>query len=199
MKKVSEDKYLGDQISYDLKFSKNIKQRCSRGLGVISDIMSLLNELSLGNFHFEIGLLLRESMFLSMLLNNAECWLDITKTDIDELEGIDAMLLRKILETPSTTPIPAIYLELGCMPLSFHLKHKRLMFLHYILQEDENSLISRIFWTQVNKPIKNDWAVLIREDLNELNISESFQQIKRYSKNKWKVKTKSILKEKAFI
>ena len=99
MKKVSDDKYLGDHISYDLKFGKNIKQKCSRGIGVISDIMSLLNELSLGNFHFEIGLLLRESMLLSMLLNNAECWLDLTKNDIDELEGIDLILLRKLLET----------------------------------------------------------------------------------------------------
>ena len=27
MKKVSADKYLGNQISYDLKFGKNIKQK----------------------------------------------------------------------------------------------------------------------------------------------------------------------------
>ena len=55
---------------------------------MISNIMSLLNVLSLGNFHFEIGLLRRESMLTSMLLNNAECWLDLTKNDIDELDDI---------------------------------------------------------------------------------------------------------------
>ena len=134
IKKVNEDKYLGDQISYDLKFHKNIKLRCSRGIGVISDIMSLLNELCLGKYYFETGLLLRQSKLISMLLNNAECWLDLTKTDIEELEGIDLIFLRKLLEAPSTTPIPAIYLELGCIPLRFKIIEKRMMFLHYILK-----------------------------------------------------------------
>ena len=138
-------------------------------------------------------------MLISMLLNNAECWLDLTKNDINELEGIDELFLRKLLETPSTTPTPALYLELGCMPLSFYLKQKRLMFLHYILKEDKNSLISKVFWAQVRKPIKNDWAILIREDLNELNIMESFEQIEKYSKDTWKSKIKTIIKEKAFI
>ena len=35
MGKVSDDKYLGDQISHDLKYHKNIKLRSSQGLGVI--------------------------------------------------------------------------------------------------------------------------------------------------------------------
>ena len=73
------------------------------------------------------------------------------------------------------------------------------MFLHYILHQDKQSLISKMFWAQVNKPIKNDWAIIIRKDLDELNILESFQQIEKYSKNAWKVKVKDIIKQNAFI
>ena len=72
------------------------------------------------------------------------------------------------------------------------------MFLHYILRENKSSLISRVFWAQVNKPIKNDWAVIIQEDLRELEIFDSFQQIENYSKQAWKTKIKAIIKKKAF-
>lgn len=198
MTKVSDDKYLGDQISHDLKFHENIELRCSRGLGVISDLMSLLDELRLGNFHFEMGLLLRQSKLHSMLLNNTECWLDLTKTDIEELEAIDLILLRKLVEAPSTTPIPAIYLELGCMPLSFKIVEKRMMFLHYILKEEKYTIISKVFWAQVRKPVKNDWAVMVREDLNKLNLFDSFEQIEKMTKSAWKKKIQKVIKEKAF-
>ena len=131
-----------------------------------------------------------QSKLISMLLNNAECWLDLTKTDIEELEGIDLIFLRKLLEAPSTTPIPAIYLELGCIPLRFKIIEKRMMFLHYILKQEKNTIISKVFWAQVRKPVKNDWAVIVRDDLNDLSIFESFEQIEKIKKSAWKKKNK---------
>ena len=59
--------------------SKNIKSRIGRGIGAISNIMNILKEVSLGNFYYEMAILLRQAMFLSSVLLNSETWMNLTK------------------------------------------------------------------------------------------------------------------------
>ena len=87
---------------------------------------------------------------------SSESWVNLTKGDISELESCDNILLRRILKTGSKTPIPALYLELGVEPIRFILKRKRLMFLHHILNCEDDRLISQVFWAQEKNPVKND-------------------------------------------
>ena len=66
MKKVSQEKYLGDIISEEItglngSNQKNINARKNKGIGIVSKIMSVLNSASLGQFYFEMALLLRDS------------------------------------------------------------------------------------------------------------------------------------------
>ena len=77
---------------------------------------------------------LRETNFNSTILLNSESWVNLSKTNIEDLESVDKMLICKFLETPTTTPSPALYLELGLIPLSFKIKARRIMFLHNILR-----------------------------------------------------------------
>ena len=121
MLNVDDDKYVGDLVSKDGKNTKNIKKRASRGIGTISNIMNTLKEVSLGQYHFEIATLLRESIFLSSVLLNSETWLNLTKSNIEELEKIDETLLRRILNAGSKCPIPGLYLELGVYPIRLHI------------------------------------------------------------------------------
>ena len=72
------------------------------------------------------------------------------------------------------------------------------MFLHYILKQERDSIISKVFWAQTRNPVKNDWAVIIREDLDYLNISHSFEKIQMITKSAWKKKIKKVIKEKAY-
>ena len=74
MEMVEDDTYLGDIISGDGKNSKNIQKRISKGIGIISSIMTLLNKICLGEFYIEIAMILRESMFINGILTNAEIW-----------------------------------------------------------------------------------------------------------------------------
>ena len=46
--------------------------------------------------------------------------------------------------------------------------------------------------------MKNDWAVIVQHDLDDLEITETFEEIENFSKNAWKSKIKKIIKEKAF-
>ena len=48
MEEVTEDTYLGDIISSDGKNSKNLEHRISKGIGIISQIMHILESVSLG-------------------------------------------------------------------------------------------------------------------------------------------------------
>ena len=62
MLKVDEDSYLGDTVMATGSNSSNIKNRCGRGLGIISNIMIILKETCLGEFYFTVAVILRETI-----------------------------------------------------------------------------------------------------------------------------------------
>ena len=58
---VTEDTYLGDIISEDGKNEKNIKNRMAKGVGIISEIMSTMETITLGEHTFSTAVLMRDS------------------------------------------------------------------------------------------------------------------------------------------
>ena len=66
------------------------------------------------------------------------------------------------------------------------------MFLHYLLNLEENEMIHCFFQAQLNKPTKNDWIETVKQDLVDLEIHLSFQEIKELSHDKFK----GIVREK---
>ena len=64
MQEVTEETYLGDIISNDGKNNKNIKSRISKGIGISTQILNLLDVISFGSHYIEIALLLRESLLI---------------------------------------------------------------------------------------------------------------------------------------
>ena len=194
MKEVEDEKYLGDVLSNDGKNIKNITARKNRGLGVITQIMSILADICFGNFYFEVAIILRNSLLISSLLTNAEAWYNLTHADIKELERVDEMLFRKILECPSSTPKEMLYLELGVLPIRYIIMMRRLNFLQYILYEDKNSLIHSFLKTQLSKPTSKDWTVL--KDIKTLNLNLTINDIEKMHKNTFKALVKnSVTKE----
>ena len=65
MQEVEEETYLGDIISSDGRNSKNIKDRISKGVGIITQILNFLERISFGPYLFEIAVMLRESMLVN--------------------------------------------------------------------------------------------------------------------------------------
>ena len=180
---VDEDKYVGDIISRDGKHTKNIELRRAKGIGICNEITAILDDMCLGPHYFIIAMLLRQALLMSVLLFNSETWLRLTEENIKRLESVDLMLLRKLLKTPISTPKVSLYLETGSVPLRYILRGKRIMFLHHILTRDMDTLISRVFWTQVHNTGKGDWCQVVREDLDTLGMdSLSFDDIKSMSK-----------------
>ena len=131
-----EERYLGDLITSDGKNIKNIAARKAKGIGIVDKIFSTLNDVFFGPYYFQAALILRNSLLLNSILLNSESWYNLTETDIKQLETVDNMLHRRILETPMTTPISILHLELGTTPIRYLIKSRRIMFLQYILKQD---------------------------------------------------------------
>ena len=89
MKTVEQEKYLGDILSSDGRNVKNISSRRNRGVGSVTQIMSILEDICFGNYYFEVAILLRDTLLISTLLTNAEAWYNLTSSDLKELEAVD--------------------------------------------------------------------------------------------------------------
>ena len=114
----------------------------------LGEICQLLDELCLGDYYFESANILRNSLLLSTILSNAETWYNLTQKEISELEIVDEILLWKIFSAHSKTPKEALYLGSGNVPIRFILMARRVNFLHYIMNEEEESLLNRFFKAQ---------------------------------------------------
>ena len=104
--------YLGDLLSSNGKHAKNISHRKGKGLGVINDIIQILQSTYFGKYYFEVALVLRESLLLSSLLLNSEAWVNLTDQDVRKLEQTDEILLSRILGCDANTSDIFKYLDL---------------------------------------------------------------------------------------
>ena len=190
MQEVTEDVYLGDIISCDGKNTKNVKQRISKGIGIVNQIFNLLGNVRFGAHQFEIAMLLRESMLINGTLTNSEIWYNFTKSEVEEFGYLDKLLFRRLLEVPHTTPGEAYYLELGVLPVSVIIKARRINYLHTILSSENTGMLYSFFITQWNNPTQGDWTEQVKKDLMDFQIPCSFDEIKKKSKEAFKRQVK---------
>ena len=111
LSKTDAEKYLGDIICKDGKNLKNIKERKSKGFGIVQQISSILENIFFGPYEIEISLILRKSLLLNSILTNSEAWYGLKDEEVIHFEQIDETLSRKILEAPKSTPKCMLYLE----------------------------------------------------------------------------------------
>ena len=198
MPEVSSETYLGDILCSDGKNTKNIKNRISKGLGIIAQIMNILDEVNFGPHYFEIALLLRESMLINGTTTNAEIWYNFSQNEVQEFENLDKLYLRRILRVPKSTPTESFYLETGAIPVGVIIQSRRLNYLHRILTSDKSGMLYKFFLAQWNNPSKGDWTEQVKADLKEFGLSVDFDGIASKSKEAFKKVVKSRAKEIAF-
>ena len=100
---INNTSYLGDILSEKGIIDETIKERNQKATGIISQISSMLSSITLGSFHFEIAMVLREAKFTNSILTNAEVWHNMQSKHTDSLEKYDLTLLRNILNANSKT------------------------------------------------------------------------------------------------
>ena len=171
--------HLGDIISTDGKHFKNIQHRKNKALGIINQIMQILESTYFGKHYFEVALVLRSSLFI---LLNSEAWTNLTDKDIRGLEQSDEILLSKILDSEANSSNTFKYLELGIAPLRFEIMKRKILFLQYILKQDKSSMVYQVFQSTCENPVKNDLVRNCEKYLNSLDLKLSFKEISEMSK-----------------
>ena len=192
MQTTKEQKYLGDILSSDGTHTKNVQERRNKGYGIINQILQILESTYFGKYHFEIAIVLRESLFLSSILLNSEAWVNYSEKDIRMLEQCDEVLLSRIIECDKNSSNALKYLELGVIPIRFEIMKRKLMFLQYILKQNKNSMIYKILKAIEAEPIKKDFVFICKKYLEALKIKKTFEEIGNMSK----IQLKKLLKEK---
>ena len=139
-----------------------------------------------------MALLFRNSMLINSMLCSIEALHGLHNIHIDKLEKVDKYLMRQILNASNSTPIEALYLETGAMPIRFLIVSRRLMFYWSILSKTEVELVRKVYNAQKISPIKNDWYLQVKEDLENCCIFLSETEISNMKRHKFK----SLVKEK---
>ena len=178
--------YLGEIICNSGSNDKNIQNKRNSGVGAVSQIISMLNQISLGHFYFEIALVLRDTILISKMVSSSEIWYNLTINQIRQLERIDEMFLRQILGAPKSTPRLSLYIECGKLPIEYVIKTRRMMYYWHILHLNENELLYKFYVAQKLKPNKNDWVSQIVRDKRDLRIEMNDEEVKTMSKSKFK-------------
>ena len=190
--------YLGDVITANGRCDMNIQRRKIKSIGIINQIMEILNTTYFGKYHFEVALVLRSSLLLSSVLLNSETWINLTNKNIRALEQIDESFLSKILETETNTSNTIKYLELGVYPIRFEIMRRKIVFLQYILKQEKSSMMYQVLKATWENPIKNDFVKICTQYLCALDIKMSFEEIEKMTEKSFKTMVKDKTSKAAF-
>ena len=186
MKRADNGSYLGDILSADGSIDKTLENRRQKGVGICSQVSGIMNSVSLGFFFYNISFKLRDAMLLNGILTNAEVWNHIKTKQIEILEGVDLMLLKKVLNAHSMTAKEAFFLEAGIIPIKYVISKRRLLYLWNIMQKEDNELLKRFYLAQKLHRTKNDWAEIIEKDKKDFGIELTDEEISKMKESKFK-------------
>ena len=190
---IDKEKYLGQIISSDGKNTKHISKMRNKGIGLQNKVIQMLETMPGGKFHFVIAKILRNSLVISSILSSSEVWYGVTTEELRQLEEVDEIWMRKLLDCSYNVPRDLLFLELEIVPIRFIVQMRRLLYLHHILQQKKDSLLYRFFMAQLGEPTPKDWVSQVLEDLEELEISFELDQIEVMKKEKFKLTVKEAV------
>ena len=195
---VDKTKYLGFIISNRGDNLANINEMKNKSIGVIRNIMNKLESLNLKKYFFECGLLFMNVFLRPSILYACETYYNLKESEIRQLERIEEGYMRKLFKTSKGCPINQLYFELGQIPARFTIWKLRLLFLKYILNQEDESLIKQFFTLQMEQPTKGDWASSCVSSLEKLGIKENLEEIKIMPTQRFKNLLKTSIQNKAF-
>ena len=174
----------------------NILDKTGKVAGIHKNIMNITK--GLGSYTFECTLIYLKSMIRGTTLNACETCYNMNEKEYMLIESYEERLLIEAIQTGSKCPRAILYLELGLCPARFIIKKFKLNFLHYILNQDDESLLKQFFKAQMDFPVKGDWVSEMKELISDLDIAKSFEEVKNMRKNHYESLVNTKVKAEAF-
>ena len=188
--------YLGDQFNDKGTNTDLIQERVNKGKSCIVNSMALCSDITMGIHAVETLLLMYQSLFLPVILYNAQAWSNLTKTDLLSLKRIQLKFIKRIFHAPPSTSNSLTYLETGILPLTYEIHIKQLGFLNHILTLPETDPVKHTYLEQL-KYIALNWANEVSNLRKQYGIPESDSEIADLSKEVWKRYVKKVVSAKA--
>ena len=129
MKQVDVACYLGDHFNCQGNNSDLCEERVTNVKDSIIELCSLCKGINMENRQIETMLLLYKTVFIPRLIYNCEARSNLTPKDCLTLQASQLTYLRNVLEVSQATPIAAMYLELGILPVRYEIEMRQLLFL----------------------------------------------------------------------
>ena len=125
-------------------------------------------------------------MFLNGILCSIEVLYGMNSEHIEKLEKCDRSYMRRVFDCPVSTPIESYYLETSSLPVRFILMGRRLMYLWTILHKNDSELVRKVFDTQKQLPVKNDWVLQVEEDMHKCKLELTEEDIASMKQDKFR-------------
>ena len=112
----------------------------------------------------------RQSLFLSGILSGCASWVNLIKSQREDLNKSYFGLLKQILNIPISTPHCLVYLEAGCQLPEYILMRQVQMYLWQILKLEEISLFYKLVMPMEEEPITNNWFSSVNKYIGKVKI-----------------------------
>ena len=197
MQNSQKEVYLGDIVHYSGIIKHTVEARVCRGYGIVSEVMSILEEIPLGRHKTDMALKLREAKLVGGMLHSSEAWHDFTLAEAKLLEKVDEHLLRSVLSAHPKTPLEFLYLETGALPIRYIIMSRRLIYLQTLLCRDDEELTKRVLNEQEKNPTEGDFILMVKDDFEKIKVPYDRQFIESAGK-KYKEFIKQKVREYAY-
>ena len=152
--KTNEQKYLGFIISNKGDNMANIREIKKKSIGIMRKIFNKLNSLYLRSYYFECSITFMDSMLRGSILYACDMYYNLKEAELRQIERIEEEFMRKVLQTSRGCPITQLYLEMGQYPARFEIQRMRCLYLKYIINENEESLLKKVFIFSWNRKLE---------------------------------------------
>ena len=114
----------------------------------------------MGSKQIESMLVLHKTVFIPRLIYNCEAWSNLTPKDYLTLQTLQLTYLRNFLEVSKATPLAAMYLEIGILPVRYEIEMRQLLFLKRILHKKHDDPCLLTYDEMLKLENETNWAKL---------------------------------------
>ena len=190
---TNEYKYLGEWYDEKGSHATSIKMRRKKVQLYITQTKVYGNENIIGKYALTTRIKIYKTVVRPTIFHNIEGWSIINKKNIEELENIQANILKKVCDMRVTTSYLGLLSELDIWPVKKHIEYKKLILFHNIITSKNNRALKEIIEDELEYTWPGCWIESIKLICNEYKIN--IEEIKNYSKQKLKNQLKEIIKE----
>ena len=149
-------------------------------------IISLCKETNFGKHQIYSMITMYQSVFLPRLIYNCESWSNLTQKDISNLQDAQLKFSRRVMEVPKSTPIAALFLELGILPIQYEIEKRQLVFLTKILDGENDDPIKMSYHEMLNYQAERNWANNVHELRGKYNLPLNDENVCNMTYAMWK-------------